>query len=513
MPSKKTTHSYSSDRIKEKNSAFSTEHLVGNLKVTSVKSIGSTSLAQLIKLIFHIITIVVLGRLLSPSDFGLMAMAMVLIGLGTQLVESGLPIATIQRESVSHSEVSNVFWIGVAGAIVLCALSIAISPLFAKLYDEPQLIAIISVMSLNLLIVSLSAQHGAILRRQMRFGDVAKSEAVSIAFGVSAGVMVALYSASYWALVVSLLMVSASKGILFWCYASWRPTLGYETVSVKPFVKFGAHLSVANLFGYLTTNSMPFFIGFVGGATSLGLYNRSHTIAALPSTQLLPPLLTVMQSALTRVASDEKRFRTAALSLLRKISVLTVLVSAIMFSFSDWLIMLALGDEWRGAGEILKILSIAMIATPITTFTAAMLIALGRTEELMKWKIATLAILLISLVVGLNWGVSGLLYAFVISSVVIRMPLFLFYASRYLPVGCSDLFKVIFIPLVCGVTSSVIIGWTVAKFSFGGEVIQGWVGIVLLTWTYISLCLISTNLRTDFREVANLILDGVIKNR
>jgi O-antigen/teichoic acid export membrane protein len=417
-----------------KDQLFNADHLKTGMKERAVKSAGITLAAQGIKLILQLGSVAILARLLQPSDFGLIAMVTVFTGLALQFMEGGLSMATIQRDQITHAQVSNLFWVNGALGTALCLLGILISPLVAIIYDEPRLTLVMAAMSLTFLIGGLSVQHDALLRRQMRFRAISVIDIVSMAAGIAAGITAALGGLEYWALVISPITTFATKTIMRWLSARWVPSMMSRGSGVRPLLGFGANLTGANFIGYLATNITPFAVGYIGGAQALGFYNRANNLTTIPSSQLMPPVMNVMQSALTRLKNDPERLRRAALSLLSKIAIATMLITMPIFITAEWLVAIFLGDGWEQSVTLFRILALGTIVAPINAFTAVIMISVGQASALMKWKAITFAIILASVVFGAFWGVLGVVSAYSISGVLIRTPGFLYYSSMYQPI-------------------------------------------------------------------------------
>lgn len=445
--------------ISPKDNFFSAEHLKLGLKKRAVKNVRITLFAQALKLILQIGSIAILARLLQPSDFGLIAMVTVFTGLALQFMEGGLSMATIQRDQITHAQVSNLFWVNVILGAFLCFISVLISPIAAHIYDEPRIELVMMVMSLTFLIGGLSVQHDAILKRQMRFRAISIIDISSMTLGIIVGILAAYSGMSYWSLVISSIATYLSKTIFRWISVRWLPSLMKRGTGVRPLLNFGANLTGANFIGYFASHITSFAVGYVGGAQAMGLYNRANTLTSIPSKQLLPPLMQVMQSALTRVQNDPKRLRSAALSLMTKISIVTMLVTISMFVTSDWLVLVLLGSGWSEVVDIFRILAISTIVTPITTFTAVIMVAVGQAKALMKWKAITLVILTIAILIGSNWGIIGILLAYCISGLFIRMPGFLIYSTKYQPIKATDYFKSLFPVFLCAIATLITIMW------------------------------------------------------
>lgn len=435
--------------MNNKKELFSTDHLKTGLKERAVNSAGITLIAQGIKLILQVGFVVILARLLEPSDFGLIAMVTVFTGLGMQFMEGGLSMATIQRDQITHAQVSNLFWINGALGAGLCLLGILISPLVSIVFDEPRLTLVMAAMSLTFLIGGLSVQHDALLRRQMRFKAISVIDIVSMSVGIITGVTAAFSGLEYWALVISPITTFAIKTIMRWLSARWVPSLMSRGTSVRPLLMFGANLTGANFIGCLATNVTSFAVGYLGGAQALGLFDRAKMLTSIPSSQMLSPVMSVLQPTLARVAGDPKRLRSTITSIMGKLILVTMFVTVTMAVLADWIVQLFLGTGWDDAVPIFRMLAIFALVEPIASFLAVALIAIGNARALFRWKLITLSILIVSVGLGSIWGVYGVITAYTLSGVFIRLPGILYYSSQYLPITFVELIKVLVPSTVC----------------------------------------------------------------
>jgi PST family polysaccharide transporter len=441
-----------------------------------------------------------MARLLDPTDFGLVAMVTVFTGLAVTLVDGGLSMATIQRKEITHDQVSNLFWINAFAGALLCALSILASPFIAKIYNEPQLTAIMAVLSTTFVLSGLTVQHDALLRRQMRFKALAVVDIASVALGILAGISSAAYGLAYWSLVVMSVTSAVVQLVLRWCMLSWRPSFLNRGSGVRPLLAFGLNLTGANFVGYFVSNATPFFVGYIGGAQPLGYFNRAQTLTSIPSSQIMPPVIKVLQPTLSRVADDPIKLRRAIIGIIRKIALLTMFLTTAMVVMADWIVAVLLGSSWNEAIPIFRFLSLFTVVTPITTFTAVTLIAMGQARAFFHWRCITLLILGIALFIGQYWGVPGVIAAFALSGFFIRMPLFLFYASRYLPVSLSDYIAAL-TPIFCVAIVTMLVLFGLRQFI---EVSNAFVALILFSGiqclVYLGLCLLWTSLRAELSE-------------
>src|ERR1700761_2116435 len=196
--------------------AFSTEHLHADLKGRSVRGGMLTLTSQGVQFLMQTASTIILARLLTPADFGLVAMVTAITSLGQAFADLGLSEATIQRPEISHEQVSTLFWINVAIGFGLTALTSAFAPVLAWFYREPRLIHITLLVSLTFLIGGLRVQHDALLRRQMRFSAIAVRDIAAYLLAVPIAVFLAWRGFSYWAIIALPLTLNFVQMLLSW---------------------------------------------------------------------------------------------------------------------------------------------------------------------------------------------------------------------------------------------------------------------------------------------------------
>ena len=480
------------------------EHLKSGLKERAIKSAGITLSAQVIKLLLQIASITILARLLEPTDFGLVAMVTVFTGLALHFMEGGLSIATIQSDQVTDAQISNRFWVNAALGTGLCVLGIITAPVIARIYDEPRLTLVMIAMSLTFLIGGLSVQHDAILRRQMRFKAISAIDILSMAAGILAGIVAALAGTNYWALVISPVVTFSTRTILRWITSRWSPSMMSRNSGVRSLLGFGAQLTGANFFGYVAT-SLPYFaVGYLGGAQPLGLFDRANTLTSIPSRQVLPPVLNVMLPTIARLANDAAALRSAITSLLGKLVLATMFVTITMAVLADWIVQLFLGTGWEGAVPVFRMLAVFSLVEPVAGFLAVCLVATGNAKALLRWKLITLLILLISIGIGSRWGAFGVVAAYALSGVFIRLPGFLFFASRYLPVTFGSVLKTMAPPIVCAVGTATLLYALRQLLPLETPLLGMVVFLSLAATIYWVLCIAFSPTRYELMEIVKL---------
>src|SRR5437763_13968179 len=220
---------------------FKTDHLLRNLKGHTISSGAVTVSAQGAKFALSLVSTMILARLLTPRDFGLVAMVTTVTSFLIVFKDAGLSIATVQRERTTDAQVSNLFWINLGvsalGALILAALS----PIIAWFYRDSLVTPIMLVLSTTFLIAGFRVQHLALLKRQMRFKAIAMIEVGSTATGVLVGVIMALLRYGYWSLVGLSLATEVTGFLLTGLVSRWRPRFPSRGSGMGPLVSFGVH--------------------------------------------------------------------------------------------------------------------------------------------------------------------------------------------------------------------------------------------------------------------------------
>src|SRR5262245_26825867 len=287
-----------------------TEHLAGALRSHSVRGGLVVMGVQAAQFALNLASTATLARLLTPGDFGLIAMAASISNFLALFLDLGLGSATVQRADLTQLQVSAMFWVNTALGVILAAILIGLAPLVARFYGDPQLVAVTMVLALGFIFAGLSIQPNALLRRQMRFASLARIDLVSLVLGIAAAIASAAWGAGYWALVYFQLVQSASAAVGAWLACGWRPGAPARSARLRPLLSFGAGLTAFNILAYLSKTLDNVIIGRSVGSAALGLYLKSYSMLLLPVDRIRGPMSAVVVPALSLLQTDRRRFRT-----------------------------------------------------------------------------------------------------------------------------------------------------------------------------------------------------------
>jgi O-antigen/teichoic acid export membrane protein len=401
---------------------FCTDHLKDDLKKRSVRGGTVTMIAQLVKFSLNLGSNVLLARLLTPQDYGLIGMVTAVTGFVTLFKDLGLSMATVQQEEINHEQVSNLFWVNVTLGVVTGLITIGIAPGIASFYQEPRLIWITIALASGFIMGSLGVQHSALLNRQMQFKTLVINDILSMSIGVVAAIVAAFYGLSYWALVIMPLTTAVTSTIGVWLACSWRPGLPLRRSGTRTMLAFGSNLTGFSIVNYFARNLDNVLIGRVWGAQQLGLYAKAYQLLLMPISQINAPIAAVAVPSLSRLQKDPEKFRHHYLKALSVIAFLTMPIITLMIVTSEEIIELTLGSQWREAATIFRLLAISAIVQPICNTTGWLYISTGKTNQMFKWGLFASPFIVLSFFIGLPYGAKGVAFSYAIAMILQALP-------------------------------------------------------------------------------------------
>lgn len=418
---------------------FATDHLLTNLRQRTISSGLVTATAQGMQFLLNLAYIMVLARLLVPQDFGLVAMVTTVTGFLRIFQDAGLSTATVQREEITHAQVSNLFWVNVTVGGVITLLVAASAPAVAWFYREPRLVGITLMLSVTFLFASCAVQHIALLNRQMRFTVIAVIDVVSMLAGYLTGIGMALRGYEYWALVGASVTQIAIKLVLAWSISHWRPRFPSRNTQTWHLLRFGANITAGTLMYSIARGADNLLIGRFFGAAAVGLYSRGSVLLVRPLQQFMTPINAVLIPALSRTQAESDRYRRTFLQVFEAIALISFLFTGLFLALSYPLTLAVLGPKWQAAAVIFAGFTLAALAYPLTTASTWLFASQGRGKDWVVTSSIVSTVTLCSFLVGLPFGPAGVAISYSTACVLIELPLVYYMAGRQGPVSRKDL--------------------------------------------------------------------------
>jgi len=422
---------------------FQTDSLKSDLAGRSVRGGLVTIVSQGVKFFAGMGATIVLARLLTPADYGLIGMVAVITGFVSMFKDMGLSMATIQKDEINARQISTLFWINGLLSSAVMLLTIALAPVIAWFYGEPRLMLLTICFGVVALIGGLTTQHEALVRRQMRFTALALLELGSLIVGIFVAVLLAWYGARYWALVASQVTQAFTYSVGIWIVCGWRPGMPVRNSGVRSMFTFGRNLTGFHVINYFARNLDNMLIGKFWGSWQLGLYAKAYQLLLLPIDQINSPIGAVAIPVLSRLTDSPDRYRKAYLRILQKVALLTMPLMALMIACSDWIVQLVLGPQWIEASRIFALLGTVGLVQPIANTTGWLFMTQGRTRHMFQWGLIGSSIIVGSIVLGLPWGAIGVATSYASVFLLIVTPLLFWFVGRHGPVRTMDFYRAV----------------------------------------------------------------------
>ena len=380
---------------------------------------------------------IIMARLLTPREFGIIAMVAVFSGFAAILQDAGLTAATIQAQALTREQRSGAFWLnGCIGAFLSLVLAF-FAPLITSFYGEPQLLDVIYVLAIEFWLVSLGMQHLANLRREMRFLSVSVIEFVANVAGVAVGLIWALKDPTVWALVALQLTRTTTKTVLSWSVGTWLPGSPKTISSTKPLLKFAINLTVFKILNYISSNVDKILIGKDWGSLQLGLYNRAQHLMQLPLANFNGPISSVFVPVLSRLQDNAPEYRAYYLRGIRIVAFIGKPVIVVLVVLAEPLITLVLGPKWADATLIFQALGVGAFLGVTNIASGWIYTSLGSTDRQLKFELFSMPIRIIGIWLGSAYGALGVAIAISSTRALLYLPLRI-YAFRYTPISIED---------------------------------------------------------------------------
>lgn len=403
----------------------------GSLRSVVARGAAMTVTGQVARIVLQLVGLVVLARLLSPEEYGILAMVLAVFGIGEILRDFGLGSAMVQAKEVTKAQRTNLFWLttSLGGALSLAAFLCA--PLLPRIYDNDDVVGVAQFLAVSFLINGATSTHRADLTRSLRFGWLVVADVASQAAGIVAGVTAALLGAGTGAL-VWMLLTQAMVGLIVCVGAcGWLPGLPRRATSIRGFLNFGVGVTASQVLAYGAKNADAILVGALLGPHQLGLYSRAMQLLFLPIGQLQPPATRIALPILSRVSDDPPEFDRRLLRAQAILMHFIALVVAIGAALAPPLVVLALGDQWTESASILRLLSLGGFAFAASYSAYWVFLARALTGPLFTFSLWARPLTIASLCAGAVWGVEGVAIAFSLNALV-NWPLNYWWISRHI---------------------------------------------------------------------------------
>ena len=430
------------------------------LRRLAVRGAAASVLASGLSLAAQVISTVILARLLTPADFGVVTMVTTFSLLVASFGLNGFTEAVIQFEEIDHFTASNLFWLNSGAGLILAIAFAAAGSLLVRFYGNPLVAKVAFGLSVGILIAAPSVIHLALLKRAMCFAETSTNDVLGRVVNTAVSILLALRGWGYWALAAGIVaqQLSVTVGALWLC--RWMPSLPRRTGKTGAVVRFAAKVYGQFSVSYSTLNLDNLLVGWRFNAVALGFYKKAFDLFALSASQLTAPLNNVALAALSRLNQDHVRFRRYLANSLGIVAFAGMAMSADLTLVGKDVVRLVLGPKWSEAGRIFELFGPGIGVMLLCHTVGWIHLSIGKPGRWLRWSLFQLAATACLFLLALRWGPKGIAAAWSISFWTLLVPGF-WYAGRPVGFGVSDLIAAIWryaaAALVAGLATAAII--------------------------------------------------------
>lgn len=396
------------------------------------KLLAARLAAQFIRLAFT----VVLARILTPQDYGLVASVQVITGLAVLLQDMGLSAATLQRDRISEAQIHALYWFNLLLGGCVAVLGVLSASHIAMWLRSPDSVGVIQVLLVAVLIPSASAQHRALMQRELRFGAIALSSVCGTLVGGACAVVAAAAGAGPWALVLMMIVADGVSLAISWAAARYHPGIPKNFAGVASLLHFGGGFLMFRVLGHFAQNLHLLLLSRNIGFAAAGQFTRAHMLTNMASGYVNEPAGKVALPMLSRLISEPKRF----VRFYDKATGVMMLAAAPLgvmgVLYGSHVIHVLLGDQWGAAEHIFRVLCFGLIAQPLMYSTGWLYMARGDMRGMLLWGCIGWGAMLVAALLALRYGPVGVAWAWSATQWVLLVPC-LVAAYRHLPLRAT----------------------------------------------------------------------------
>lgn len=305
------------------------------------------------------VVFIVLARLLTPEDFGVMTAAMMVIAFSQIFWEAGMGKALIQRQTHIEEAANAAFIINIGlGAMIAGLLYLFAQPIAQTFFQDDRVTTVLQVMTLQVLLGALGSVQTALLQKEMGFKKLFWVRFATVSLPGLASIPLAWNGWGYWALVAGTLVGQFAQVIMLWHVNHWRPGFKRDSVVTKETAKFGAWVGATGLLTWFYAWVDSLMVGHYLGSHDLGLYNTGGKLPAMVYTMIFAPILPVLYSQLSRVDTERDRMKNLAELAIESLTLIAVPIAITLFVFSQHIESVVFGEKWSGLGIVLAAMAI-----------------------------------------------------------------------------------------------------------------------------------------------------------
>lgn len=396
---------------------------------------------------------VILARLLMPSEFGLIAMLSIFMGLGTVLINGGLTQSLIRTQEPDEEDFATVFYFNLVGSILIYIIVFVCAPFIANFYKQELLVLIIRVYAIIFIINAFGAIQLTRLNKMMDFKTQLKISIPSIVLSGLTGISLAYMGFGVWSLVWSAIVQALAGTIQLWYWANWKPLWVFSKEKFNHHFQFGIKLMFSGVLDVIFTNAYTIVIGKFFSPAQVGFYNRADTLQMLPVGTLSSVVTKVTYPLFSSIQNDDVRLKSVYKRIMQMVIFLVAPTLILMAVLAEPLFRFLFTERWLPAVPYFQILCVNGILYPIHSYNLQILTVKGRSDLFLRLEVIKKLMIVMVLLISFQYGIYGLLYGSVLTS-ILAFFINTHYSGKFLNYTAweqtKDILPIIFISVLVG---------------------------------------------------------------
>lgn len=416
-----------------------------------------TGFASSARMVLQLAQVAILARLLSPDDYGLLAMVSVILSFASLFADFGINSAYVQRQDVSVEQRSSLFWFNVLFSTAISFIVAACSPLVAWFYHDQRLTPLVAISSSTFVLSALGQQIRMNSEKELDFRPIVGLEIGAATLGFATAVVTAFLGWGVFALVASSVMTALSGSMLAWAFVAkgWRPLWRLKKEDISPFLGFGGALVINNIINQINMTVDLFLGGVLLPANQLGLYSVPRNLVLQLQYMVNPIITRVGFPLIAQVQKDTDRVRSIYLKTLNMIASTNAPLYICLMFYAPEITNILLGAKWAASAPLLRLMAAWGLLRSTVNPVGSLLLGMGRADLSMKWNIALVFVVPPLLWIGSHYGATGLAWALIAAITVVYLPVWYILVRPLCQAGLFDYLSSIIRPCLIALCSLV----------------------------------------------------------
>lgn len=386
---------------------------------------------------------IVIARLVSPADYGLIAMLTIFLSVAQQFVDSGFSNAIIQKKDRQDIDYYTVFYFNLVIAVIVYCILYFSSHYIASFYSEPKLEIVTKWIGLNVILTAFCIIPRTKFTIELNFKIQTKISLISVVFSGLLGILLAWYGYGVWALVIQSLLNNFLSLLLFLIMSKWRLQLIFSWHSFRDLFSFGSKLLVVGILHVVSSNIYTLIIGRFFNSVDVGYFNRSQAFVAFPSVNVSSIVGRVLWPVLCPIQSDNELLKKKFIQYLRMSTYIVFPLMVGLCVLSKPFILIVLTEEWLPAANLLSILCLAYMWYPLTSLNWQLLAVKGRTDLALRAEILGKIVSFVILLFTIPFGIMSICYGIIVANIIDTIVM-IYYVKKVVDIGYRCELKLLF---------------------------------------------------------------------